>query len=113
MPNANYTSSPLLGINLDSKQTTIDGPLVRVGTIVPVLSDQPGNIAKFAIYVQASTAIGSLNYATVDLTTVATYASSVAAGVAGSAYVRNGSVAFNASEYGWLYIQRTAIFQGP
>lgn len=105
-----FTSSPLLGVAFDTKTSSTDGPLLRVGTVVPILSDKPNFQAKFAIYIKASGIIGNSLYATIDLTTISCLATSVDGG-AGTAYCRNGSVAFADGDYGWLAIMRTQVFQ--
>lgn len=108
MPNTSYTTSPIAGVALDTKSTD---PLVRVGTVVPVLSDVPYLQGKFAMYIKANGAIGNSSYATVALTSISCLGTSVDAGATGTAYYRNGSVAFAADEYGWVYIIRTQAFQ--
>lgn len=107
MANTNFPSEGLLGAALDQKYTTA---LLRVGTVTKVLSDKAALQGKFAMYVKANGVIGNSSYVTVDLSTLACFASSVEGG-AGTAYCRNGSVAFADGEFGWVYVMRTAIFQ--
>ena len=110
MPNKTFTSQPIMGVNFDEKRTTVDGPAVRVGTFVQLLSDIPGVQGRWAMYVQASGVIGNSNYVTVDLGSITCLASSVEAGASGTTgYFRNGSVAFAASEYGWVYTNKNSI----
>lgn len=111
MANTTFASTPLLGINFDEKRTTVDGPSVAVGTVVQLQSSVPARIGKFAMYIQANGAIANSSYVTVALTSISCLGSSVDAGASGTAYTRNGSVAFADSEYGWVYIVRTQVFQ--
>ena len=101
------TSSPVIGIGFDLKTTD---PQFTLGMVVPLSSDVPARIGKFAMYIRASAVIGNSAFATVDLTTISCLATSVDGG-AGTAYFRNGSVAFAANEYGWLFCTKTAIPQ--
>lgn len=94
-------TTPLLGVNFGLKTTD---PLVAVGTLVSLVSDD--NVyanGKFAMYVKANGVIGNSSYCTVALTSVSNLASSVDGG-AGTAFARNGSVAFADAEYGWVYV---------
>lgn len=103
---ATYTTTPLAGCSFDMRTTD---PLIAVGTVVPIIStDIPSRIGKFAMYIKASAIILNSSYATVDLTTVSCLATSVDGG-AGTAYFRNGSVAFAANEYGFIFCTKTAI----
>lgn len=102
-----FTTTPLAGVAFDIKTTD---PLLRVGTVVALTSDNPSTLGKFAMYVKASGVIGNSNYATVALTSISCLATSVDGG-AGTAYTRNGSVAFADGEYGWVIVTRTSIFQ--
>ena len=104
-----YSSSPLIAAGSLEVKTT--DPLFALGTVVPLNSDNvPSRIGKFAMYIRASAVIGNSSYATVDLTTVSCLATSVDGG-AGTAYFRNGSTAFAANEYGWIFCTKTAIPQ--
>jgi hypothetical protein len=103
-----YQSEGLIGAGIDRKT---DSPEHKLGTVVKVVSNIPGGIGKFAMYIRAATAIANSNYATVALNTVSCLATSVDGG-AGTTYFRNGSVAFAANEYGWLLCVKTAIPQG-
>lgn len=102
-------TTPLAGCAFDTKSTD---PLVKVGTIVSLSSsDNLYALGKFAIYVKANGIIGNSSYGTVAFTSVNVLASSVDGG-AGTAYLRNGSVAFADGEFGWMYVTKTAVFQG-
>ena len=110
MANKTFTSQPLMGVNFDEKRTTVDGPRVRPGTFVQLLSDTPTLQGRWAMYIQANGAIGNSAAVTVDLSTIACYGSSIAAGASGTTgYFTNGSVAFADSEYGWVYTFRQRI----
>jgi hypothetical protein len=110
--NKTFTTTPLLGVNFDEKRSTVDGPRVRVGTVVPLISDQASVLGKFAMYIQASGVIGNSLYCTIDLTTISCLGTSVDGGT-GTACFRNGSVAFADSEYGWVMCVKTQIPQAP
>ena len=112
MANKTFTLQGMMGVNFDEKRSTIDGPRVRVGTFVPLLSDIPSIQGKWAMYVQASGIIGNSLYCTVDLTTISDLATSVDGG-GGTAFFRNGSVAFADSEYGWVMCVNTQIPKAP
>lgn len=103
-----YTSDNKLGVAFDRKTTAAEH---KVGTVVTLLSNFPSVQGKFAMYVKASGVIGNSTYATVALTSISCLATSVDGG-AGTAFFRNGSVAFAADEYGWLMCVKTAIPQG-
>jgi hypothetical protein len=103
-----YSSDGKLGVNFDRKTTD---PEHKVGTVVKLLSNFASVQGKFAMYIKANGVIGNSTYATVALTSVSCLATSVDGG-AGTAYFRNGSVAFAANEYGWLMCVKTAIPQG-
>lgn len=108
MANNNYATSNKLGVNITRRTTD---PEHKLGDVVQLVSNLPGNIGKLAMYIRASGAIAANNYATVALTTVSCLATSVDGG-AGTAYFRAGSAAFVADEYGWLLCVKTAIPQG-
>ena len=96
-------TTPLLGCNFSLKTTD---PLVEVGTVVALASDTNlYAIGKFAMYVKANGVVGNSNYCTVALTSVSCLLTSVDGG-AGTAYARNGSVAFADGEYGWVYVTK-------
>jgi hypothetical protein len=95
---ATYTYSGLIGAGFDLKTSS---PTHKLGTIVPVVSDVAGNQNRYMVYVYSAAVIGNSNYATIDFGTLTCNATSVDGG-AGTAYFRNGSVAFAAGEYGWL-----------
>tara|TARA_R110000751_G_scaffold152353_1_gene257505 strand:+ start:5191 stop:5523 length:333 start_codon:yes stop_codon:yes gene_type:complete len=101
MANNTYSSDPLLGTAVTYKSSTPD---VRVGTVVKVVSDVPALQGKFAMYVRASGEVGNSSYVTIALGSVSCLATSVNAGAAGTALCRNGSVAFDDAEYGWVYV---------
>lgn len=111
MANKFYTSSPAIGINFDEKRSTIDGPSFALGTMVPLISTVASGMGHFAMYVQASAVIGNSAYCTVDLSTSSVLATSVASGTS-SGMCRNGSVAFAAMEFGWVFVLKTAFPQG-
>lgn len=103
-----YATTPLIAAGSLEVKTT--DPLFALGTVVQINSDNiPARIGKFAMYIKASGVIGNSSYATVDLSTVSCLASSVDAGASGTAMFRNGSTAFAANEYGWIFCTRTAI----
>lgn len=100
-----YSSTPIIGAGSLEVKTT--EPLFELGTVVQLNSDNiPSRIGKVAMYIRASAVIGNSAYCTVDLTTVSCLASSVDGG-AGTAYFRNGSTAFAANEYGWIFCVRS------
>lgn len=103
-----YTNDSKLGVAFDRKTTS---PEHKVGTVVKLLSNYPTVQGKFAMYVKASGVIGNSTYATVALASISCLATSVDGG-AGTAFFRNGSVAFADGEYGWLLCVKTAIPQG-
>lgn len=98
-----FATTPLMGINFSVKSTD---PYVKVGTVIALGSDDNlYALGKFAMYVKASGIIGNSSYATVALTSISCLASSVDGG-AGTAYYRNGSVAFADGDYGWLFVTK-------
>lgn len=103
-----WTTTPLIGAaGLDVHTTD---PLFAVGTVVQITSDNiPGRIGKFAMYIKASGVIGNSSYCTVDLSTVSCLASSVDSAGTGTVGFRNGSTAFAANEYGWVFCVQTQI----
>jgi hypothetical protein len=106
MSNTNYSTSNKIGVNITRRTTD---PEHKLGDVVQLVSTIAGNVGKLAMYVKATGIIGNSNYATVSMGSVA--ASSVDGG-AGTAFFRNGSVAFADGEYGWLLCVKTAIPQG-
>jgi hypothetical protein len=108
MANNNYATSNKLGVNITRRTTD---PEHKLGDVVQLVSNVPGNIGKLAMYIKASGVIGNSNYATVALSSVSCLATSVDGG-AGTAFFRCGSVAFADGEYGWLLCVKTAIPQG-
>lgn len=84
-------TTPLLGISPNIKDTS-----PRVAPGVQVL----GVNGKLLMYVQAPAAIGANGSCTIDTTTISFAASSVAGG---TITWTNGSVAFVAAEYGWVF----------
>ena len=106
MVNAVYGQTPLLGCNLEDKTTTAQ---VGVGTIVQAYgTPSAGYQGKWAMYIRALTAIPAGDYVTVDMTTVSMYGTTVTSGTS-SGYFQNGSTAFVAAEYGWVYATKTRI----
>ena len=89
-----YTSDNKLGVAFDRKTTAAEH---KVGTVVTLLSNFPSVQGKFAMYVKASGVIGNSTYATVALASISCLATSVDGG-SGTAFFRNGSVAFAADE---------------
>jgi hypothetical protein len=104
-----YSTSPIIAAGSLEVKTT--DQQFALGMTVPIVSDNiPSRIGKFAMYIRASGVIGNSSYCTVDLTTVSCLATSVDGG-AGTGYFRNGSTAFAANEYGWVFCVKTAIPQ--
>jgi len=100
-----YSTDPLIAAGSLEVKTT--DPLFAVGTVVKINSDNiAARIGKVAMYIKASGVIGNSLYCTVDLTTVSCLATSVDGG-SGTAYFRNGSTAFAANEYGWVFCVKT------
>jgi hypothetical protein len=101
MANNTFSSDPVAGAGITTKNET---EFVKLGTVVKVVSDIALVQGKFAMYVQASGIIGNSSYCTIALTSLNCLATSVASDGAGTAYCRNGSVAFADGEFGWVYI---------
>lgn len=108
MANNTITSTPLLGVSFDMKTTD---PLMAPGTTVPLNSSITGRKGHFAMYIRANGVIGNSSYCTVDLSTTACYATSVASATS-TGFFRNGSTAFADQEYGWVFVTKTALPQG-
>ena len=83
------TVTPILGVGAGIKDTT---PRLAPGTPVH------GRLGRVMIYVQAPGVIGANSAVTLDTTTISFAASSVTTGT-----WTNGSVAFAAGEYGWVF----------
>jgi hypothetical protein len=83
------TVTPILGVSAAIKDTV---PKVAPGTPVH------GRLGRVMIYVQAPGIVGANSQVSIDTSTISFAATSVAAG-----NWTNGSVAFVAGEYGWVY----------
>ena len=83
------TVTPILGVSAAIKDTA---PKVAPGTPVH------GRLGRVMIYVQAPGIVGANSAVTLDTATISFAATSVATGG-----WTNGSVAFAAGEYGWVF----------
>lgn len=110
MANNTWTSSPIIGVGFDLKETS---PSHTLGTTVPLNYSQAGGvrIGHFAMYVQASGIIANSAYCTVDTSSISCLATSVAVSTS-NGFFRNGSVAFAANDYGWVFCTNIAVPQG-
>lgn len=108
MANNTYTSQNKIGVGFHRRTTNQEH---KLGELILLDSTIPGRLGRLGMYVKASGAIAASNYVTVALSSISCLATSVDGG-AGTAYCRNGSVAFVDGEYGWVLVIKTAFPQG-
>lgn len=103
-------TTPIIGVDFNRRTSTQEH---KVGMVVTVASQvNPAYNGALAMYVKSSGGLAANNYCTVDLSTVSCLITSVDGG-AGTAFLRNGSVAFSDLDFGWVRIlKRAPLYTG-